>query len=35
MRLHYGGSFGGSLLERMIRDEIERCRPRLLERLTV
>lgn len=35
MRLHYGGSFGGSLLERMIRDEIERCRPRLLERLTI
>ena len=30
MRLHYGGSFGGSLLERMLRDEIERSRPRLL-----
>jgi hypothetical protein len=30
MRLHYGGSFGGSLLERMLRDEIEASRPRLL-----
>ena len=30
MRLHYGGSFGGSLLERMLRDEIERSRPALL-----
>lgn len=33
MRLHYGGSFGGSLLERMLRDEIERSRPALLERV--
>lgn len=33
MRLHYGGSFGGALLERMLKDEIERSRPRLLERL--
>lgn len=30
MRLHYGGTFGGSLLERMLRDEIERSRPALL-----
>ncbi|MEZ5208286.1 MAG: hypothetical protein R2690_15245 [Acidimicrobiales bacterium] len=30
MRLHYGGSFGGVLLERMLRDEIERSKPRLL-----
>ena len=30
MHLHYGGSFGGSLLERMLRDEIEQSRPRLL-----
>ena len=33
MRLHYGGSFGGSLLERMLKDEIERSRPKLLERV--
>ncbi len=33
MRLHYGGSFGGSLLERMLRDEIEQSRPKLLERV--
>ena len=31
MVLHYGGSFGGSLLERMLRDEIEQSRPRLLD----
>jgi hypothetical protein len=31
MRLHYGGSFGGSLLEHMLEDEIEQSRPRLLE----
>jgi hypothetical protein len=30
MDLDYGGSFGGRLLERMVRDEIERSRPRLL-----
>lgn len=30
MRLHYGGSFAGALLERMLRDEIERSRPALL-----
>jgi hypothetical protein len=33
MSLHYGGSFGGSVLERMLRDEIERSRPRLLDLL--
>jgi hypothetical protein len=33
MRLHYGGSFGGAILERMLRDEIEHSRPRLEERL--
>ena len=31
--LHYGGSFGGALLERMLVDEIEASRPRLLERV--
>ncbi len=30
MALHYGGSFGGSVLERMLTDEIDRSRPRLL-----
>jgi hypothetical protein len=34
MHLHYGGSFGGGLLERMLRDEIEASRPRLRDRLT-
>lgn len=34
MRLHYGGSFGGALLERMVRDEIERSRPRLTDRVS-
>lgn len=34
MHLHYGGSFGGSVLERMLDDEIERSRPRLLARVT-
>jgi hypothetical protein len=33
MNLHYGGSFGGAVLERMLRDEVERSRPRLLELL--
>jgi len=32
--LHYGGSFGGALLERMLVDEIEASRARLLERVT-
>lgn len=34
MRLHYGGGFGGMLLERMLRDEIARSRPALLARVT-
>lgn len=29
--LHYGGTFGGALLRRMLVDEIERSRPRLAE----
>lgn len=33
MHLHYGGSFGGALLERMLGDEIETSRPALLARL--
>ena len=33
MRLHYGGSFGGSVLEKLLSDAIERSRPALLERL--
>lgn len=33
MHLHYGGSFGGSLLERMLDDEITRSRPALLARV--
>jgi hypothetical protein len=31
MHLHYGGTLGGPLLERLLREEIERSRPRLLE----
>ena len=34
MRLHYGGSFGGSLLERMLGQEVEHSKPRLLALLT-
>lgn len=30
MRLHYGGSLWGPVLERMLGDEVERSRPRLL-----
>jgi hypothetical protein len=30
MTLHYGGAFGGSLLERLLGDEIEASEPRLL-----
>lgn len=30
MRLHYGGSLFGPVLERLLSDEIERSRPRLL-----
>ena len=33
MRLHYDGGFGGVLLERMLRDEIERSRPTLIAQL--
>jgi hypothetical protein len=33
MRLHYGGSLFGPVLERLLGDEIERSRGRLLERL--
>jgi len=33
MHLHYGGSFGAGVLERMLADEIERSRPALLARL--
>jgi uncharacterized protein YndB with AHSA1/START domain len=31
MRLHYGGSLWGPVLERLLGDTIERSRPRLLE----
>jgi hypothetical protein len=34
MRLHYGGALWGPLLERMLADEIERSRPRLLALLS-
>ena len=30
MRLHYGGGLWGPVIERLLRDEIERSRPRLL-----
>jgi hypothetical protein len=30
MHLHYGGGLWGPVLERMLREEIERSRPRLL-----
>jgi hypothetical protein len=30
MRLHYGGNLFGPVLERFLRDEIERSKPRLL-----
>lgn len=33
MRLHYGGGLFGPVLERVLRDEIERSRPRLLRAL--
>jgi hypothetical protein len=33
MHLHYGGSLWGPVLERLLSDEIERSRPRLLERV--
>ena len=31
MALHYGGNFGSGLLEKLLRDEIERSKPRLRE----
>ena len=31
MALHYGGTLGGGLLERLLRDEIDRSKPRLRE----
>lgn len=34
MRLHYGGGLFGPVLERVLRDEIERSRQRLLALLT-
>lgn len=34
MRLHYGGRLWMPALDRLLADEIERSRPRLLERLT-
>lgn len=34
MHLHYGGSFAGVVLERLLTDEIERGRARLLARVT-
>jgi uncharacterized protein YndB with AHSA1/START domain len=33
MHLHYGGGLWGPVLERLLTDEIERSRPRLLARL--
>lgn len=30
MHMHYGGSLGGPLVERLLTDEIKRSRPRLL-----
>lgn len=35
MRLHYGGSLWGPVLERFLGDTIEKSRPRLLEVLAV
>lgn len=34
MRLHYGGGLFGPVLERVLRDEIERSRQRLLDLVT-
>jgi hypothetical protein len=34
MRLYYGGSFGGRVLERLLGDAIERSRPALLALVT-
>ena len=35
MHLHYGGSLSGPVLERLLHDEIDRSRQRLLDRLAV
>ena len=34
MSLHYGGPFGGGLIEKLLREEIEASRPRLAERVS-
>jgi hypothetical protein len=34
MRMHYGGALGGAVLEKILADEIEKSRPRLLERVS-
>jgi len=34
MRLHYGGGLWGPVLERLLRDEIEQAKPRLLALVT-
>jgi hypothetical protein len=34
MRLHYGGGLWGPVLERLLRDEIEEAKPRLLALVT-
>jgi len=34
MRLHYGGSFGGMVLEHLLSDAIERSRPILLDQVS-
>lgn len=33
MDLDYDGRFAGAVIERLLRDEVERCKPRLLELL--
>ncbi len=33
MSMHYGGALGGAVLEKLLSDEIEKSRPRLLERV--
>lgn len=33
MSMHYGGGLGGAVLEKILTDEIEASRPRLLERV--
>jgi hypothetical protein len=33
MSLHYGGTFGGGLVENLLTDEIEASRPRLVSRV--